>query len=418
MLQISNLNEGKTEWNLNETHIIIPMVEGDVMQNKDGEKIAKNTITLNALDGSDQTVLTNAMEHTLVIGLERNIFENYNHKNDLVFIQNSELKKLLPLNSDSKNAITYTVSYTEPSKNEVSWDNSLLRERSKTDWCFNQNEKHVFEVRDVLNYSDVTQDSSKGWQDCTIEKSNNQIVLEGIDGTGINGDLLGTNSEQVTRDENEKETQYIVNYYPSCDGISVIPNTAIINVPNLKDETPLLVQEDKTRNEDELNLLVKSNIDDAFNASSNIIVSESADKLMVLEGDESEVVKKKELTSILKANQRVFSSLSVSSSVPNCNFNKPEISTSNAINFNSQTVAQEPCKNTKDETSLIENGSSLPEKSLPLKKKAKMKRTVLSATSIQSGDLIVNQFKKNLVDTLNHPGKQSLDLVENLYKVC
>jgi len=406
MLQISNLNEGKAEWNLNETHIIIPMVEGDVIQSKDGEKVAKNTITLNALDGSDQTILTNAVEHTLVIGLERNIFENYNHKNDLVFIQNSDLKKLLPINTDSKNGITYAVSYAEPSKNEVSWGNSLLRDRTKTDWCFNQNEKHVFEVRDVLNYSDVTQDSSKGWQDCTAEKSDDPIVLDGIDGSSINGDLLSSNSGQVARDENEKETQYIVNYYPSCDSISVLPNTAIINVPSFKDETPVLVEERKSKNDEELNLLVKSNINDAFNISSGDIINESAGHLMAVKSDEPALVKKKEMTSVLKANSKEFSNLSVSSSLTDCSFNKPVISTSNFTSFNGETVTQETCKNTKDESSLRENGSSLPEKSLPLKKKAKMKRTVVSAASIQSGDLIVNQLKKNLVNTSINQGKQ------------
>lgn len=340
MLQISNLNDVKSEWNLNETHIIIPMVEGDIIQSKDGDKIGKNTITLNALDGMDQTILTNGVEQTLVIGLDRNIFDGYGNKNNLVFIQNSELKKILPLNSEPKNGITYMVSYTDLSKNEIPWDSSS----SKPDWCLNQNEE---QVRNVLNLNDSIEES-KNWQECEIERTSDQIVLEGLDGTGL------LDQEQT---ETGKEAQYFVNYYPTCDTVSVLPNTPIINVPKIKIETPILLEKNKD---------LSPGLDHTFHSSSmnNFIINSSDD-----------LVPKVEMTSILKSNH------------------EPEVKPSN-----------ETFQITKDVTDPKENATFLLEKSLPLKKKAKMKRTLPNASVILPNDSVL---EKKEVPTVSNPGMDS-----------
>lgn len=346
MLQISNLNDVKSEWNLNETHIIIPMVEGDIIQSKDGEKIGKNTITLNALDGTDQTVLTNGVEQTLVIGLDRNIFDSYGNKNDLVFIQNSELKKILPLNAEPKNGITYMVSYTDLSKNEVPWD-SL---RSKSDWSFTQTEKQDYEVRNILNLNDSIEDSSKNWQECEMEKSNDQIVLEGLDGSGL------LNQEQ---NESGKEAQYFVNYYPTCDTISVLPNAAIINLPKNKIETPVLL--DKSKNLE---------LDHTFESTSSI------NDFIITDSNNLAGVQKTEMTSILKSNQKIIQNVLIPDVKPNV---QEEIA--------------------KDVTEPKENATFLPEKSLPLKKKAKMKRTLPNVSVILPNNLILE--KKEVPTTSN-----------------
>lgn len=127
---------------------------------------------------------------------------------------------------------------------------------------------------------------------------------------------------------------------------------------------------------------------------------------MIVKGDEPSIGKKKDLKSILKSNQKVFSNFSVPGTLPDCNFNKPVINTTNIINGCSEIVAQEICKNTKDENRLGENRSSLPEKSLPLKKKAKMKRTDPNALINLPGDSNANLVKNDFISTSVKQGKQ------------
>ncbi|KAL0274970.1 UNVERIFIED_CONTAM: hypothetical protein PYX00_002977 [Menopon gallinae] len=362
MLQISNLDEGKADW-INETQLIIPMVDSEELQTKEIDGMEKHTITLNALDGTDQTLLTNVNGHTFVIGLDRALFENYNSKSDLLLMPNSDLK-LLPTVPDCK--LTYNLPPIDQGKNDIIWENNTF-------------EKPL--TKDILN---VIQDTSKSWNE--LDK-NNELCLEdiGVHENKMNSDFLiephlVNQSKKIRNDT----TEYVVGYYPmteTCDTVLVPASLMTLPQKPVESEKGVIIDNENSKNL----LFVTDNIEDTQSEKwikSNLVTHTSTlvtDKL-----------NSKGRISVLKTGNTPDNSMLLTHE----SINKlketviPLIDSANgdfieAKPKNDIYNEMEKCI-TKDEKcdfkGLENENGALPEQSLPLKKKAKMKNSPVNGS--------------------------------------
>lgn len=354
MLHSSNLDDSKSEWN--GTHIIIPMIEGDVIGNKDSDKSLRNTITLNSVDGGDETVLTNGLEHSLVIGLDRNLFEANSNKSDLLVIQNTDLK-LLSYSSESKNPVTYTLSYVDQDKSEIFRESSFLKDRIRSDWC--SNNKSIFEVKDALNYDNAVLDSSKNWNN---EKNEHFALDDDLTSnvSKIDGELLIPVEDTINADKKLEDVvenpHFIVNYFPaiqSSETVSLMSNHTIMNsskpIENMVGGKSKVTNLNLVQNE-----LLFSRIIEQLHL--NELLSEGCSKNL------------KEIKGNTLAKQEEYYEATVYSDKSEEN---NHYETNMKADFSEESLLNVNKVNCKDEKVV------LPERSLPPKKKAKMKSTIV-----------------------------------------
>lgn len=362
MLQINNLEESKSEWNFNETHIIIPMIDKD----KNTEKFTKNSITLNNLDGGDHSTF----EHSFVIGLDRNLFETHNNKSDLLVIQNSDLKLLN--NSDTKSSIAYALSYIDHDRNDILWENSVHKDKVKSTWC--SSEKPIFEEKNVLNYINSAQDVSKIWND-DLEK-NEEISLEIVNphltsqDSKIGQEILipiecRSNENKNVANDVVDGSHLIVNYYPSlqsCESIPMLSSSIISEQKEVENFTECNATITDNQNEIQSDLLQRSNTEVT---TSTVICEDNYKTLIERDGSMVNLI-----------NDQAKDKIEKSELDSECASSFKGFDCKKIDNVKQLLKDGKTRKYMKPETN--ENGSSLPEKSLPLKKKAKMKRTIVT----------------------------------------
>lgn len=357
MLQISNLDEGKTDW-INETQLIIPMVDGEELPEKEIEGMEKHTITLNALDGGDQTLLTSVNGHAFVIGLDRALFENYNSKSDLLLMPNSADLKVLPTVSDCR--LTYNLPQVDQGKNDIMWESNGF-------------EKPL--AKDLLN---VIQDTSKGWGD--LDKSS-ELCLEdiGVSENKIGGDFLIdpqlVNQSKKMRSDN---AEYVVGYYPlteTCDTVLVPASLMALPQKPMDAEKGVIIDGDNSKNL----LFVTDNIEDTQPEErwikSNLVTHTSTIA--------TDTINSKGRMPMLKTGNAPDSSLllthesitklkeAVMPLVDSTNGDFIETKSKDDLYEMEKCITKEKC----DFKGLESENGSLPEQSLPLKKKAKMKNS-------------------------------------------
>ncbi|KAK6629746.1 hypothetical protein RUM43_003564 [Polyplax serrata] len=373
MLQISNLDDTKGEWNLNETHIIIPMLDGDILTQKETDKSVTGTITLNSLDSGDQTVCASGLEHSLVIGLDRNLFETHSNKSDLLVIQNSDLK-LLSCGTEVRNPVAYALSYIDHDKNEIVWESPSLKEKNKPDWC--TSDKPIFEVKDVLNYDDSVQDSSKPWSD-ELEKNEQISLVDDLTAqtSRIGGNLLIPVEDAINDDKKSEadiigNSHFIVNYLPtiqSNEAISLLPNHTITIAEKQTNHGTGGKSITKNMSQIQNELLINEIIKKSHPNEVEVLSKSLAEA--------NETMKHYGRTKHIDVIERVGQKEYCSDNDTNRNNNREP---NNTVEVE-ETLSGGQLNEQDEKREAIANldiNSLLPEKNLPLKKQAKMKNTV------------------------------------------